>query len=846
MVKISAYNNGTAYLHSTAKSDGYFDIDTNFNTTYQTYSNFQRNSFDDERRARCRVGTTLSYVRTSDDSLLYNYNFIPDECVYSLQFNEASSSDNYALGETCSSSVTLKVHSSFGANFAVGCDFYPFIVVNDGDVEKEDVYCPLGVFYVYECSSEGEILTVTAYDKMSALSDPYECATATKTVTGILNDIANQYDFELASSISNSTSMYPVANSTAREMIGYIAGYLGCNAVFDRWGKLAFRKPCLQSTVDHYVLTEEDIYEGGFANKSTGAVEGSSVNPKIQKVGMLISGSGENEIKYGSGNYCLFVNPYIETESELRTIYTNLEFPITYSPCSISYKGCAVWEVGDTISVNIGTDYYNVMIMSHTLECSSGGGLKGTIECFGLNSTSQDAIANCNVEKVKLERNISKLESMQDAILGATGGCYDLLLDGYDKPYGTAWWKDASKTTGWKFTYGGLGFFKNNTLQHIGITNDGSVLADNITANSIITNSFTIGKSGSDYAMSFDGSTGKINFGSGVSMSWADITDTPTIPTSTSELTNDSGYITDGDIPTKTSDLTNDSGFINRATATTITNNAISTASISANQITTGTLSADRVGAGSFTMTGGSIKVETDASDTSVIKLSYEGSSAEFSPDGIWLDLKHATTGQTIYTSMMTSTSIYLSNSSGNTQIAGGSIQLDGSDVITTASLSDYGFYSAGDDIKVGEIKSSTTYNDTVSYATNMYIGTTGILHRTTKTSSRDVKHDIAPLTDATINAERLYDVGVIQFKYNDDVLSSGDERYDTLLPGFIVEDMINAYPMAVDVEDGKAFQWNEQYLIPPMLKLIQDQHKEITDLQNRIEVLENGLSTND
>lgn len=37
------------------------------------------------------------------------------------------------------------------------------------------------------------------------------------------------------------------------------------------------------------------------------------------------------------------------------------------------------------------------------------------------------------------------------------------------------------------------------------------------------------------------------------------------IPTKTSELTNDSGFITDADIPTKTSELTNDSGFITDA-----------------------------------------------------------------------------------------------------------------------------------------------------------------------------------------------------------------------------------------------------------------------------------------
>lgn len=56
--------------------------------------------------------------------------------------------------------------------------------------------------------------------------------------------------------------------------------------------------------------------------------------------------------------------------------------------------------------------------------------------------------------------------------------------------------------------------------------------------------------------------------------SYTDLTDKPTIPTKTSDLTNDSGFITSSDIPaipTKTSDLTNDSGFITSASVPTKT-----------------------------------------------------------------------------------------------------------------------------------------------------------------------------------------------------------------------------------------------------------------------------------
>lgn len=44
--------------------------------------------------------------------------------------------------------------------------------------------------------------------------------------------------------------------------------------------------------------------------------------------------------------------------------------------------------------------------------------------------------------------------------------------------------------------------------------------------------------------------------------SYNDLTDQPSIPSKTSDLTNDSGFITSADLPTKTSDLTNDSGYI--------------------------------------------------------------------------------------------------------------------------------------------------------------------------------------------------------------------------------------------------------------------------------------------
>ena len=131
-----------------------------------------------------------------------------------------------------------------------------------------------------------------------------------------------------------------------------------------------------------------------------------------------------------------------------------------------------------------------------------------------------------------------------------------------------------------------------------------------------------------------------------------------------------------------------------------------------------------------------------------------------------------------------------------------------------------------------------------VSYATNMYVGSTGTVSRTTNTSSRTIKHDITELQDEQIKAENLYNVNVYQAKYNEDILSSNDPRYLKDLPMFIIEDLDEKYPIVIDKpsENVKEWSWNAQYIIPPMLKLIQNQHQTDINLENKIKDLESKL----
>lgn len=131
--------------------------------------------------------------------------------------------------------------------------------------------------------------------------------------------------------------------------------------------------------------------------------------------------------------------------------------------------------------------------------------------------------------------------------------------------------------------------------------------------------------------------------------------------------------------------------------------------------------------------------------------------------------------------------------------------------------------------IKMPGITSSTSVTRVV------YMGATaGQLYYKASISSRTIKHDIKPL-QGNLSAEKLYDIDVVQFKYNAGILQEDDQRYMSAMPGFIIEDLNDVYPIAVDKETDNVrdWAWNASYLIPPMLQLLQDHHTEITEVRS-------------
>lgn len=123
--------------------------------------------------------------------------------------------------------------------------------------------------------------------------------------------------------------------------------------------------------------------------------------------------------------------------------------------------------------------------------------------------------------------------------------------------------------------------------------------------------------------------------------------------------------------------------------------------------------------------------------------------------------------------------------------------------------------------------------------------GNSALRYTSHANSSRKIKTDITNEYNKDIAPERLYDVDVVQFKYKDGIVDPEDSRAGIPLLGFIIEDLNEVYPNAVDKEnpdDSINWGWNSTYIIPPMLKLIQDQKKEIDELRAEIKAIKEAL----
>jgi hypothetical protein len=134
-------------------------------------------------------------------------------------------------------------------------------------------------------------------------------------------------------------------------------------------------------------------------------------------------------------------------------------------------------------------------------------------------------------------------------------------------------------------------------------------------------------------------------------------------------------------------------------------------------------------------------------------------------------------------------------------------------------------------------VRSLPTYNRTYDASPNVYITSLGTFGRGTSSSQR-YKTDIEDVKDSSLDPYKILDIPVRQYKYNQyniPVNKSADDLYI----GCVAEEVAKIYPAAAEYnEDGQVEMWNIKVIVPAMLKILQDQQKEIEVLKEEIQQL--------
>ena len=122
----------------------------------------------------------------------------------------------------------------------------------------------------------------------------------------------------------------------------------------------------------------------------------------------------------------------------------------------------------------------------------------------------------------------------------------------------------------------------------------------------------------------------------------------------------------------------------------------------------------------------------------------------------------------------------------------------------------------------------STTSAANVRWTT----GGTGQLQYVTSSSQR-FKDNITDIGNVPgLDPKALLGLPVRAFTYKPGYLAEDDDRFDVMVPGFIAEEVDAVYPTATDYDENGPVSWNDRFMVPAMLSLIQDLYKEINTLK--------------
>ncbi len=818
------------------------------------------------------------YVKVKCGNFIFGYDDETDpdspkeqNNIMELNIDRSISHDDYALAKSyaCGCNCVLWAVPAGAVLRGQKTVVYFGCMVN-GAVE----WVPMGVFYPEKATRSGECTTLEMYDHMYDLSMPYSAAiSGQQTPLAILKDLARQGNFELAAGVESKLSGFgtvdvsllcgtetdedgkqQVTAYNVNDAIGYVAGFCGCAAVFDRAGKL--RVDTFAQVYDgtaEYTVTDDTVTEVSLAemDKTYLGISCNNGNKNILAPDSLSAGS---EVLY-------FDNPLITTQAQAEKVFnavsdmiyiddgdqgeTVFDLGIQYRPGSMTLLTAnPALDSFDVITYRDDTGDHHIPLMG--VEYDYDGSVTMDVAAHARSEqegSSAGSILSRMISKAMQQVTAPLAQRIQDAtdsITNAVGG-YAALIDRdgdgvsdalYIGEYPVAEGKTKGRClllnkNGMAVSTTGLqGPFKDFAVYYDKETNQYYLNATDISAGrlsgiEILADKGTIaGWNIDEYALYCD-------------------------------VGNNRAYFKK---PSKNSDWVlsvqkkNSDGSYTGVWGVTMAGNMWCNGSL------------DVAGQTTFDTDVTFHKKIYDFSGCEIINAASGGSSLVIGYGQYDKKLKTYLEGGTIY----------LRHNGGGVEIQNGSTTrfslapmnwtIDGSTAVRDTINSTGGFvlsanggdnrlYLVGSSILLGN---NTTIDGNivargdvklnfkaVSGTVPLVVNTSGVI--TTSSSSARYKENIKPLEDPSLDPIGLYDVQVSQYNYKPECRDK--ELVGGTQIGLVAEDLALHYPNAVIYdEDGRPESWQDRIMIPAMLKLIQEQKQQLDDLQAEVDALKAKL----
>ena len=352
---------------------------------------------------------------------------LTNEEVMSFNIEQSIQQDaTFSIGNTISTSFNL----AFFHNDILTIDDKDLVEaklglkLDDANIE----YIPLGFFNIDNIETNDTTTSILAYDNMVKFEVAYIEDNENPTIYSVINKLQELTGVNFGGDLNEhkNYSLSVLQNYSCREVLGFVAGVLGANAIINREGKFDFvtisNNPIYGKnelfsmiTKDGYILKSKEGLEYK-VNTQTGYITADNYldytkKNKNYKISRITNITDIEELTIGNNDNMelLLNNPYINEEI-LQDINSNIN-GLEFLPYSVVWSGDIALDVGDLVTV---TDRKG-NIKAHPIlsqSISYNGALSCTISAQG-ETTLANTYKSTSQEENEIIRNGKKVVQIE-------------------------------------------------------------------------------------------------------------------------------------------------------------------------------------------------------------------------------------------------------------------------------------------------------------------------------------------------------------------------------------------------------------------------------------------------